>query len=350
MVRRRVERLVRSALRVRPAGAIASHLEGEHACDVGGERQRLDVEHQLDMLSERIGHAGRRFGQLARIAALVARFHALNATLDLADIFEILVEAMPIVGTQVHLQRRHLSRHEVEDAATRTTTLGALGARTAHAEQLLERHARVTNDRQRLGGRRPADGVGVHAGVAVRATAGLVDVLDTELHGRNRRILAEPLRVQLIERRADAHIRTLRLPRVRLREKRGTGAEVVTADFIRRRRLGFTHVGVADDRQVVAILLERRHRRGGQVELLSGRRRRPEVELGTKLVAAGRTVHHFDGHQARCLVGQNARTATGWNHRIEIRQRDRGTEVLQELPAGHRLAAEKIHGVASPVS
>ena len=43
MVRRRMEALVGAALRIRTAGAVAAHLEREHARDIGRERERLNV-------------------------------------------------------------------------------------------------------------------------------------------------------------------------------------------------------------------------------------------------------------------------------------------------------------------
>ena len=57
----------------------------------------------------------------------------------------------------------------------------------------------------------------------------------------------DALRVELVERRADAEIRALRLLRVRLREEHRARAEVIAADFRQRERLGLAHVGVADD-------------------------------------------------------------------------------------------------------
>ena len=66
VVRRRVESLVRSALRIRAARRIAARLERDDARHVGLEREHLEVEHQLHVLLERIRNAGRRFGELAR--------------------------------------------------------------------------------------------------------------------------------------------------------------------------------------------------------------------------------------------------------------------------------------------
>ena len=129
--------------------------------------------------------------------------------------------------TSVLIQSRMLLR---ESRARR-----ARFRRAAGAEQHVERDARIANHRQRLVRRRPADRVDVHARVVVGAAAGLVEVLDAELHRRHRRRLAEPLRVHLIERRAGPDVRALRLLRMRLREEHRARPEVVAADFRQRR-------------------------------------------------------------------------------------------------------------------
>ncbi len=128
-----------------------------------------------------------------------------------------------------------------------------------------------------------------------------------------------------------------------MREVHRTRTEMVAADLVGRRGLGLTHVRVADDREVVAVLLERRERRGREIVRLPRGRGRPEVHLGAPLVAAGGAVHHLDGHEARCLLGVAERAASDRNHRVEIRQGDRGTHPLQELTAGHGLSGQEIH-------
>src|SRR5439155_5344252 len=50
-------------------GDVAAQLEREDAGDVGGEGDRLQIEHQPDVLFVRIRHADRSHGQLARFAA-----------------------------------------------------------------------------------------------------------------------------------------------------------------------------------------------------------------------------------------------------------------------------------------
>ena len=69
--------------------------------------------------------------------------------------------------------------------------------------------------------------------------------------------------IELVHRRADVEIGALRLLRVRLREEHRARPEVVAADLRRVERLGHAHVGVADDREVLAPRLERRQRAVG---------------------------------------------------------------------------------------
>ena len=46
-------------------------------------------------------------------------------------------------------------------------------------------------------------------------------------------VLAEPLRVELIERDAGLHVAAVRLLRMRLRQKHRARSEVIAADFLR---------------------------------------------------------------------------------------------------------------------
>ena len=136
---------------------VAAELEGEDARDVRGERQRLQIEHQLDVLLERIGHADRRAGQLARLAAAVLRLDALDAPLDLADVVEV-------VGSAARGRRRRAcSAAATCPAAIQSRMLRSSlrrsarsSRRRADAEQHVEHRARVAHHRQRLGRRPPS--------------------------------------------------------------------------------------------------------------------------------------------------------------------------------------------------
>ena len=81
------------------------------------KRQRLQVEHQLDVLVERIGHAGRRAGQLAASPLDVAGLDALDAPLDLAHVFEIALHALPVAGVEPAVEIGDLAGDVVEHAA-----------------------------------------------------------------------------------------------------------------------------------------------------------------------------------------------------------------------------------------
>ena len=339
MVRSGVERGVRAARREHAVRDVAAELEREDARRVGGKRHCLQIEHQLDVLLERIGHADRRAGQLARLAALVRLLHLLDAALDLADVVQVIRQARAIGGAQLAAQIANRLGDEIEDAlivlAPRPPRFGG----GPDAEQLIEHRARIADHRQRIGRRRPADGVRVDARVVVGAAAGLIDVLDAELHRRNRRQLAELLRVDLVERRAREHVRALRLFRLRLRQEHRRRAEVIGADFRRRERFGVADVGVADNRQVITIRLERLEAGRTEVEVRSRRGRRPHVLLDAEGRATRRAVNHFHGDQPQrpSALGERARG----QHRIEERQRDRGADALERSAARELSTGEK---------
>ena len=220
--------------------------------------------------------------------------------------------------------------------------------RGADAEQLIERQPRIANHRQRLILVGPADRVGVDAGVAIRAAARLVDRLDAQLHRRDRRLLAELLRVDLVERHAGAHVRPLRLPRMRLRQEHRARAEVIAADLRQLERLGVAHVGVADDREVVAERFERGEAGRRQIEARAHGRRRPQVLLQAELGRARGAVHHLDGgqpHLAGCRLGEHGARR---HHRLDHRQRHRHTHAAQDRAARNVLPGDE-HRLSSPL-
>src|ERR1051325_8130081 len=161
MVRRGVERSRGPGIRIDARRTVATHLEGEDARQIGGEGERLKIEHDLHVLLERVGNTEWRTGELAVFAATrvhVPRFDVLDTALDLADVLEVTIDPGPVVGAQRTLERRHLARDVIEDAAAGHPPLRALLRRSTNAEQLLEDDARIANHRQRLGRRGPADG------------------------------------------------------------------------------------------------------------------------------------------------------------------------------------------------
>src|SRR5690606_14018931 len=78
VVRGRMEAGGDAALRVHAVRRVASELEREHTRDLRREGHRLQIEHQLDVLLERVGYADGGAWQLARLAAAVLCLDALN--------------------------------------------------------------------------------------------------------------------------------------------------------------------------------------------------------------------------------------------------------------------------------
>ena len=62
VMRGRVKPSVDAGLRVDTARNVSPHLEREHPSNVRRERCRLQVEHQLDVLIERVRHTDGRIG------------------------------------------------------------------------------------------------------------------------------------------------------------------------------------------------------------------------------------------------------------------------------------------------
>ena len=333
VMRRIVEPAIDAAARIDATGTVAAHLEREDARRVRREREHLEIEHQLDVFVERIGHSGRRTGQLARLAARVTGFDARDALLDLPDVARVLIQALPVRRSQGAPQIGHLVRQHVENAAVGRTPLGALLRIAARAEQLLEHHARVSPHRQRLVLGGPTDRVGVDARVAVGAAAGLIDRLDGELHRWNRRVLAELLRVQLVHRDADFDIGSFGQLRVRLRVHDGARAEMIAAHFGSRHGFRHARVGVADDRQVIAKPLQRAEAAFADVELPAGRGGTPEILGQTVLAAARRAVDLLDADKAGAACRPRGRRlrerGSCGNHRVEKWQRDGGAHTTQ---------------------
>jgi len=149
------------------------------------------------------------------------------------------------------------------------------------------------------------------------------------------------VREQLVERRARLQIGALRLMRMRLGEKHRRRAEMVAADLGRRERLGVVDVGVADNRQVVAVRFERRQARRREVEAAAGGRRRPQIRFQTERGAAGAAVHHL--HRDQAQLSRRRRRRAHRYHRLEQRQRDRRAEPFQQR-APRQVCLRQDHG------
>ena len=97
VVRRGMEALRDTALGIHAARRVAAHLERKHAGDVGLERQRLQIEHQLGVLLERLRHAD---GPIWNRETAVVRLGLRDALLHVADGVEVLTQFQAVVAAE----------------------------------------------------------------------------------------------------------------------------------------------------------------------------------------------------------------------------------------------------------
>ena len=257
---------------------------------------------------------------------------------------------MAILRAKAALHRRDFAGDPVEDALVGLAARGAIGIRVPRTEQDVERDARIANHRQWLGRACPADGVGIGTGIVVVTTAGLIEVLDAELHRRDRGVAADTPRDELVHRGTDEQVGALRLPGMRLRQEDRTRPKVITTDLGRRKRLGHAHIGVAHDGEVLSPLLEGHERAFGvQREPAAHLRGRPQVFRRSPRVAAGGAMHRLDRHEAELVLfgsrraSHRAELAECRHHGVEVRQGDHGAHATEESPPVHRFAFQKVH-------
>ena len=205
-MREDVERVADAALRIDGvAQLLARSMQRDDARDVGLPT-RAPAGRYISLMcsSNVVGHAGRRVGQ-RRDPPHDCFARLLDAPLDLADVVEILIEpASRSAGRQLLLKRRHLAHHRVEQATRLLTARAALARRCC---------------RRRTAARTPPAGCSPSAAAtsasATRSCSRYaqlkpspqlsVDFLDRQLQRRQRRVLADVLRRDLIDRdRRDA--------------------------------------------------------------------------------------------------------------------------------------------------
>ena len=178
--------------------AFARDQERQHARQVGLERDRHHVGHQLEVLGEIRRNAVRLVH--VRIDLRVVLFRLFDLPLDLADRGEVLVELALVGGSEVGLQLLRVVGDEIENAAAVLFFCGARfrAQRGAVAEQPLEQRARIENRRQRLRLAAPGQIVGVRAGVSGIAIAGLARVFEADFERREARLVADLVGDELV--------------------------------------------------------------------------------------------------------------------------------------------------------
>ena len=101
----------------------------------------------------------------------------------------------------------------------------------------------------------------------------MIDIFDTQLHRRQRRLLTMRFRIDLIQRRADKHIGTLCLFRMGLRQKDGTRTKVIATNLGCRKGFRIMHIRIADDGEMILIRMQRGENVFGNIKLGADRRR-----------------------------------------------------------------------------
>src|SRR5690606_35504284 len=90
------------------------HHEGRDARYVGLEREREQIEHQVDVLVEAVRYTCRRIRQ--RPLRQVARLEPLYAALDFPDALEVIVDLRAIARAERPLEALGLGQNQIEDA------------------------------------------------------------------------------------------------------------------------------------------------------------------------------------------------------------------------------------------
>ena len=155
------------------------------------ERQHLQVQHQVEVILEDRRHALRFIHRRQVQIPLLLRL--LNAPLDVANRFSVLVDLGLILRAKRLSQRRQLVVHGIQNAlvlAEAGFTGGAIRA-AAVAKQLLEHRARVELHRQWLRLAAPRQGVRIDAAEITGAGAGVVRRIHGELERRELRLAGE---------------------------------------------------------------------------------------------------------------------------------------------------------------
>ena len=199
VVRGHVEALAHAALRIHRQARIARVHHRRDARDLGAERQHLQVEHDLEVLVERLGHADRRFGQLRGRSGTACRPFECGAR-SRERRPDTRSGATRSAGRQIAAQRRDLVH------APNRAGCGSVCWRAARSASLLPSPNSFSNTTCGLFsigsgvvGVLPGDRVRVSAGVARAAAEG--HVFDRKLERRQRRVLADLPRRDLIDRR-----------------------------------------------------------------------------------------------------------------------------------------------------
>ena len=325
VVRRRVVRIRHPDLGIGPVARLAGELEGDDPGHVGLERQHLEIEHQPGVVGIGCRHADRPV-DVGQRAVVGLGFRLLDAPLHLAHRVEVLADLDPVAGAQHALEAGDVLVDPVEQAGLAVQPLAPLGRRAALAEEPLEHDPGMRFGRQRRRRRRPGQVVLVDAGVAVVALADHVHQVHRQFERRQLGLLADLLRRDLIDRRAEVVVRALRPLRLRRaqegRVRRGVGPGVGVLQF-----------QVADHRDLLPEALQRTQGRRQFTEGAGAAGRLPARDVGA----------HRDVDEAQAPYRLGRRLRPGGHrrhHRVEQGQGDRRPHAAQEGPTREGLLGQ----------
>ena len=213
MVGERMVRVGNADLGIALQAPLASDHHGRDAREVGLEGHHLEVEHQLDVLGERRGDAGRLLDARRELGAFL--FRPLQPPLDLPDRVEVLVHLAPVGRAEAGDELARALAHDVQDALALPGPPGPAFRGQGHvvdAEEPLEDRAGIRLGRHGRGGRAPRDAVGVGAAVARVAVADGARLFAAQLQRRQAGLRADGLGRDLVRRDAVLDVRARRLP------------------------------------------------------------------------------------------------------------------------------------------
>ena len=113
MVRHRVMRFGHADFRIAARAGFAGQLERNDACDVAAERQQLQVKHQTSVISVLSRNPHRTIKIRQRIV-FRRGFRFRNATFDLTDTVEVLVNTVRIFRADTRLHPLNFADNRVQ--------------------------------------------------------------------------------------------------------------------------------------------------------------------------------------------------------------------------------------------
>ncbi len=321
--------------------------ERRNARNIGLQRQRHQVEHQLRMLAilqrnaVRLLHGRHRHGVLGRLF-----LGHLHLALHFAHRRQILIQLALVGVTQAARQLFRIVRHQVQNAL-----VDALAAQPrcriarvfATTKQTFKHRTRIHFRRIRNRSTAPRDAVHIRAGITRIAVPCQVTVFNAKLQRRQPRLRTNLLRRHLIHRCAHRNIRTCRLARMHARQETGGRTRVVARTIAQ--RFAVMIFQASEDNDVV---MHRRQRLQNlrQIERPSQRLRPPVPHIDA--------IRHIAEHHAvgrgfcRRLRAFGHRAERG-HHCVQHRQRQRRTYSAQQTAPGNMFTGNN-HSVATPAS